>query len=186
MQPTHTAHSYRTRRVMPRSDCRAHWYARPQPFLAVRPRDPARHQSQVSSGSRPVSDKRKARGFSAADYECVDCQARALLEKRIMTNSGCLNRHLFMRAGPPLGAAGIGPHRRSAASARLELPARPAAALARAQMVQPPDQLMVLPPGQHLAGSRVLAGRSTLSRIMNSSSSGRRSEARCRVSCRSP
>jgi hypothetical protein len=33
-------------------------------------------------------------------------------------------------------------------------------------MVKPPDQLEVLPPGQHLVDGRVLAGRSTLSRIM--------------------
>jgi hypothetical protein len=62
---------------------------------------------------------------------------------------------------------------------------RPAAALARAQMVLPSDQLEVFLPGQHLVDGRVLADRFTLLRIMDSSSSGQRSEARCRVSCRS-
>jgi hypothetical protein len=86
--------------------------------------------------------------------------------------------------------AGIGPHRPAGGTGQLDLLEHlpgPLAPLGPAQMAQPPDQLEVLTPSQHRVDGRVLAGRSTLSRIMNSSfSSRRRSEARCRMSCRSP
>ncbi len=42
-----------------------------------------------------------------ADYECVDCQARALLEKRILTNSG-RSKPPFMHAFE-LGWSGLAP-----------------------------------------------------------------------------
>jgi hypothetical protein len=83
-------------------------------------------------------------------------------------------------------SAPAGRRRRPAGPARA--PARPAAAArpGSAQMVQPPHQLEVLAPGPHRVDGRVLAGRSTLSRIMDSSLSRRRGGARCPVACRFP
>jgi len=105
------------------------------------------HQTATAADSRaspprsapedPRSPDSQPRSKQVADYECADCQARVLLEMRILSNSGAQNYHLYMPlswwsglepepAAPPAGAlAG------SAAPGSCYRSAPPAAAAAR-------------------------------------------------------
>src|SRR6185437_10132774 len=64
------------------------------------------HQTATAADSRaspprsapedPRSPDSQPRSKQVADYECADCQARVLLEMRILANSGAQNYHLYM------------------------------------------------------------------------------------------